>query len=111
MSRTVAFLSVLGFLCALADATPGGAAEPDRKGVEFFEKKIRPVLVKQCYQCHSAKSKKVKGELLLDTRDGIRKGGESGHAVIPGNLDDSLLLSALRAGIQDLRHEAAETDK
>ena len=62
----------------------------------FFEKKIRPVLVEHCYKCHSASSEKVKGELLLDTREGIRKGGESGHAVVPGNLKESLLISALK---------------
>ena len=62
----------------------------------FFEKKIRPVLVEHCYKCHSASSEKVKGGLLLDTREGIRKGGESGHAVVPGNLKESLLISALK---------------
>ena len=46
-----------------------------RAQVDFFEKKIRPVLVENCYKCHSAKSEKVKGELLLDTKAGARKGG------------------------------------
>ena len=74
-----------------------GADKPGASpGVEFFEKKIRPVLVKHCYQCHSAKSKAVKGKLLLDTRDGIRKGGESGPAVVPKSVKKSLLLEALR---------------
>lgn len=68
----------------------------DKAGIEFFEKKIRPVLVTQCYECHAADSKKVKGGLLLDTRDGIRKGGESGAAVVPGNAGDSLLIEALK---------------
>jgi hypothetical protein len=54
------------------------------------------VLVSKCYDCHSAKSEKVKGNLLLDTRDGIRQGGDSGHAVVPGNLDESLLIAAIR---------------
>ena len=70
------------------------AAKPDE--VEFFEKKIRPVLVKHCYECHSAKSKSVKGDLLLDTRAGVRRGGDSGASVVPGKLDDSLLLDAIR---------------
>ena len=52
--------------------------------------------MEHCYKCHSASSEKVKGELLLDTREGIRKGGESGHAVVPGNLKESLLISALK---------------
>ena len=72
------------------------AAESTAEGLDFFEKKIRPVLVEHCYKCHSASSEKVKGELLLDTREGIRKGGESGHAVVPGNLKESLLISALK---------------
>jgi Protein of unknown function (DUF1553)/Protein of unknown function (DUF1549)/Planctomycete cytochrome C len=65
-------------------------------GVAFFEKKIRPLLVKHCYECHSADAKKVKGELRLDTRDGVRKGGTNGPAIIPGNPEKSLLLKAVR---------------
>jgi len=64
--------------------------------IRFFEKKIRPVLVKQCYECHSASAKELKSDLRLDTRAGIRKGGESGAAVVPGNPDDSLLIQVLR---------------
>ncbi|MGH7135616.1 MAG: DUF1549 domain-containing protein, partial [Pirellulales bacterium] len=68
-------------------------------GIELFEKKIRPVLVSECYQCHStdaAAQKKLKGGLLLDSRDAARKGGESGPAVVPGKPDESLLVKALR---------------
>jgi len=64
--------------------------------VQFFESKIRPVLVKHCYECHSANSKIVRGGLQLDHRDAIRKGGDSGPAVEPGSPDDSLLLSSLK---------------
>ena len=63
---------------------------------DFFEKKIRPVLVEHCYRCHAADAKNIRGELLLDTRAGIRRGGESGPAVVPNNPGESLLLSALR---------------
>lgn len=62
----------------------------------FFESKIRPVLAEKCYSCHSAQAEKVKGELLLDTRDGTLKGGENGPAVVPGDLDKSLLITAMR---------------
>ena len=62
----------------------------------FFEAKIRPVLVAKCYQCHAANSKEIEGGLVLDTREGIRRGGESGHAVVPGDLDESLILSAIK---------------
>ncbi|HIG80801.1 MAG TPA: hypothetical protein EYQ62_03975, partial [Verrucomicrobiales bacterium] len=71
---------------------------PTAAQVDFFEKKIRPVLVQQCYKCHSAKSEKIKGELLLDTKAGTRKGGESGPAVVPRNLRKSLLIEAVRWG-------------
>jgi hypothetical protein len=68
----------------------------DAAGVEFFEKKIRPVLLQHCYECHSAKSKNVKGGLLLDSREAAQKGGDSGAAVVPKNVAESLLISALR---------------
>ena len=64
--------------------------------IEFFEQKIRPVLVKHCYQCHSADAKKVQGGLLLDSRAATRKGGDSGPAVVPRQVAESLLIDALR---------------
>ena len=66
---------------------------------DFFESKIRPVLVANCYECHSAQAAnrgKQKGGLLLDTKNGIRTGGDTGPAVVPGNVSESLLLNALR---------------
>ena len=75
-------------LCLLTGLGDVFAAEPSAEGLAFFEKKIRPVLVERCYKCHSAESEKLKGELMLDTRVGIRKGGESGHAVVPGKLKE-----------------------
>ena len=62
----------------------------------FFENKIRPVLVKHCYECHSADSEEVGGKLLLDTRDGIWSGGESGPAVVAGKPDESRIIQAMR---------------
>ena len=64
--------------------------------IEFFEKKIRPVLAERCYTCHSAKSEKLKGELLLDSREGMLKGGRSGVLMVLGNPDKSLLVTAVR---------------
>ncbi|MBY0524562.1 MAG: DUF1553 domain-containing protein [Gemmataceae bacterium] len=78
------------------------AAEPpvaDAKGLEFFEKKIRPVLVEQCYSCHSAEAqtnKKLKAQLFVDSRTLLLKGGDSGPALVPGKADKSLLVHALR---------------
>src|SRR5262249_20590884 len=74
----------------------GRAAEPDPKGIEFFENKIRPVLVKNCYECHSAKADKVRGSFLLDTREGLLKGGENGPAIVPGKPEESFLLKTLQ---------------
>jgi hypothetical protein len=81
------------------------AAEVDqanKEGVEFFEKRIRPVLVDKCYKCHAADSEKVKGGLLLDTRSGIRRGGDTGPAVVPGDGAKSLLLTAIRYTDKDM---------
>ncbi len=66
------------------------------KGMEFFEAKIRPVLVQQCYECHSAKSSKIKGGLLLDTKAGVLAGGDTGPVIVPGKPGESLLIKSLR---------------
>jgi hypothetical protein len=81
-------------LVLLAVPVLAAAAEPS--GVQFFEQKIRPVLVQHCYKCHASDAKKVKGGLLLDTREGIRKGGDTGPAVVPGKVVESVLIKALR---------------
>ncbi len=86
-------IHLLAVGCLLASSP---LAADTRQQEEFFETKIRPVLVAECYQCHSAKSKELKGGLLLDTREGSRRGGDSGPAVVPGVLDESLMLTALR---------------
>ena len=65
------------------------------KQLEFFEKKIRPVLATQCYSCHSAAEGKDKGGLTLDTRDALRKGGDSGEVIILGDPKNSLLIKAM----------------
>jgi hypothetical protein len=63
--------------------------------LEFFEKKIRPVLDKNCYKCHSTKSKKVKGKLLLDSKAGWMRGGDTGQVIIPGDAKNSLLVKMI----------------
>jgi hypothetical protein len=63
-------------------------ASPTPDQLAFFESKIRPVLAQHCYQCHSAEALqagKLKANLLVDSRDGMMKGGESGAAVVPGS--------------------------
>jgi hypothetical protein len=90
------------FAAALLSAPSFAKPDPDTKeGIEFFEKRIRPVLVDKCYSCHSADAEKLKGGLLLDTREGIRRGGDTGPAVVPGDEKESLLLTAIRYGDRD----------
>lgn len=79
------------------------AAEPTREQLDFFENKIRPVLSQNCYKCHSVNSEKVKGGLLLDSREATLRGGDNGPAVVPGHPDKSLLIQAVRYTDADLQ--------
>ncbi|HYT88110.1 MAG TPA: DUF1549 domain-containing protein, partial [Gemmataceae bacterium] len=88
---TLGLVAVVG----IAWAQPPRAI-PAREGIEFFESKIRPVLVNHCYECHSTKAAKVRGGLYLDTRAGLLAGGDTGPAVVPGHPGKSLILQALR---------------
>src|SRR6476646_2206480 len=72
------------------------AAAAQDAALERFEKEIRPVLAGRCYPCHSASAATLQGGLLLDSADGIRRGGNSGVVVRPGNPDQSLLIRAIR---------------
>ncbi len=73
------------------------AADPTPADLAFFEQKVRPTLAAKCYSCHSAEAKKIKGGLRLDTAEGIRRGGDSGAAVVvPGQPNASLLIQAVR---------------
>ncbi len=84
-------------LLALAFATWAQAQTPAPS--EFFEKQVRPILAERCYACHSAASQPVMGQLRLDNRDGILKGGSRGPAVVPGSTESLL--------IKSIRHEGA----
>ncbi len=96
MERHTLRINALGRLfVSLLAAFPLLAQQTD--GVEFFEKKIRPVLSQQCYGCHSESSKPLMGGLQVDSRDGLRKGGGSGQpAVVPNEPARSLLLAAVK---------------
>ncbi len=83
-------------VCLVILAVSRGWAQETPEQLAFFEKKIRPVLVEHCYECHQSSSEQLKGGLAVDTRAGLARGGDSGPAVVPGSVDDSLLLSALR---------------
>src|SRR6185436_17133977 len=74
----------------------------DDAGDEFFEKQVRPIFVSRCFDCHSGKladgAKEPKGNLRLDSRDAALKGGDTGPAVIPGKIKESLLVDAINYG-------------
>src|SRR5690242_6333428 len=78
------------------------AAGPNPKQLEFFERKIRPVLAQHCYKCHSADAEKLEASLRLDSKAGTLAGGDSGPALVPGNSKASLLVKALRYKSKDL---------
>ncbi len=71
--------------------------------VQFFENKVRPILVNNCYKCHSSEAEKLKGGLSLEFKDSILKGGENGPAIVPGDPERSLLIKAVRYSDPDLQ--------
>lgn len=90
MRRATALIVILSLIVIDCEKSPGD------ERLEFFESKIRPVLVEHCYACHSAEGQQIEGGLRLDTRQAMLRGGESGPAVAPGNLEKSLLISAIK---------------
>ena len=86
--RFILLLLVLrSVVCSAEDASP--------IGTEFFESKIRPTLVKHCYECHSTGRNVTESGLALDTRDALRRGGDRGPAVVVGDPDASLIVQAI----------------
>lgn len=79
------------------------APVPSDADLAYFEKHIRPVLIKSCYECHSAEADKLKAGLALDARVVLLKGGDSGPAVVPGKPEESLLITSLRYDDPDLQ--------
>ena len=93
-------LRIILFLCCLPfiGSSPGFT----QTKYDFFEKRIRPVLIEHCYQCHNS-SDRDDGSLALDSRAGLLDGGDSGPAVVPGKPKKSLLISAIRHTNRNLR--------
>ena len=79
------------------------AADLTPNQVDFFENRIRPVLADNCYKCHSTLAEKVKGGLLLDSREALLKGGDSGVVLVPGDPERSSLIKAVRYTDPDLQ--------
>ncbi len=71
------------------------AADPTPEQLEFFEKKVRPVFVEHCFECHSKKAPKRRAGLYLDSRAGILRGGDNGKLFEPGKPEDSRLIEAV----------------
>jgi hypothetical protein len=77
--------------------TPASFARAqDARDLDFFESKVRPILVEHCYRCHSAEAERLRGSLHLDTKEGWQKGGDSGPAIVPGDPENSLLVEAVK---------------
>ncbi len=98
MSRTnLCYFSLLVIgMVSPAIAEDPKLEKPVPKGMELFEKQIKPVLIKQCYKCHSKNGEKVEGGLELDSPTGMLRGGDSGPAVVSHQIDKSLLMQAIR---------------
>jgi cytochrome c553 len=92
-ARSLGWLAPVLFLAA--GSAPARAADPTPEGIEFFEKKIRPLLTENCFRCHSHEGKH-KANLYLDSRTSILKGGDNGPAIKPGETEKSLLVQAIR---------------
>jgi hypothetical protein len=99
MANVIRFTMLLFAAVLFLQPVRAGSSED----IAVFESKIRPVLAEHCYSCHSTQAKKLKGKLLLDSRDGARKGGETGPAVVPGDPEKSLLIRAVRYADDTLR--------
>ncbi|PNY34382.1 hypothetical protein C2E31_23295 [Rhodopirellula baltica] len=104
----IAFALVCCYL-SLVISSPTVASEPipaesldaversdQSQRIEFFESRIRPVLIEDCYECHSEDSDILQGGLRLDFADTTRNGGDSGTAIVPGDPDASLLVRAMK---------------
>ena len=106
MSR-VPFVPLVALVLSLFATAALRAADTPAKfspaDLQFFETKIRPLLADKCYKCHSKESDKVKGGLLLDTREALLHGGNTGPAIVAGNPDKSLLIQAVRYKDEDLQ--------
>ncbi len=84
-------------------AAVSGAPAAQGPDLEFFESRIRPVLADHCYKCHSREADKIKGGLMLDTREGMLHGGDTGPALEPGRPADSLIVDAISYNDADLQ--------
>ncbi|MEO6708665.1 MAG: DUF1549 domain-containing protein, partial [Planctomycetota bacterium] len=83
-------------VCCTAGPSAARPQVQSESDLEFFESKVRPLLVDRCYECHASTSKRVKGDFKLDTYDDLLRGGEEGGVVVPGDPESSRLIHAVR---------------
>jgi len=98
MNRTHFILAGL-----ISSALPAFSADPTKEQLDFFEQKIRPIFSNNCYKCHAIESGKHKGNLTLDTAAETQKGGDTGRGVVPGDLEKSLIYTAITYKDKDLQ--------
>jgi hypothetical protein len=94
----IAFLVTLGVCSCL-----GSAASVDPNGAEFFTQKVLPILQNRCLECHSHDAGKIKAGLAMDSKEGLLQGGETGPAVVPGDLKKSLMIVSVHYADEDLQ--------
>ncbi|MCA9022002.1 MAG: DUF1549 domain-containing protein, partial [Planctomycetaceae bacterium] len=94
MKRQLLLFWGLSLIVSLTALRPLFASEAELKKAEFFEKRIRPLLINHCYDCHSEDS--IESGLRVDTFAGLVIGGERGPAIVAGKPAESLLISAVR---------------
>ncbi len=96
--KLLAGLAIFGFVISstLCLQTQADDVVGTSDQLEFFEKEIRPLFATHCYGCHSVDAEKIQAGLLMDSRDGLLKGGDSGEAIVPGDANGSLLVEAVR---------------
>jgi hypothetical protein len=83
-------------ILAAGPSAPVLAQDPSEADLEFFEAKIRPLIVESCQECHSGQLARPKGGLVMDTRADLLRGGAAGEVLVPGDPDASLLIEAVR---------------
>lgn len=108
---TLLRLLILWLCVVTVWSSPSAVADDEsmRGGNDFFENKIRPVLVKRCFACHAGE--KREGKLRLDRRDALLQGGRSGRVVLPGDPSGSLLIRAIRRVDKDVQMPPDDDDQ
>jgi hypothetical protein len=94
---------VLLFPLFFSDSLKAANDSENDSGLDFFKKNVSPLLITSCFKCHSHAHQKSKGELFLDSRKALIKGGSSGPSIVPGKPGQSLLISAIRYENEDLQ--------